>query len=59
LREWVSLPDNPLPAKRVGGKLFVARVDFDSWMAAHPSVVTTQDVNAIVDEIVSSVTGGR
>lgn len=59
LREWANLPDNPMPAKKVGGKLFVSKADFDSWMAAHPTANSEQDLNAIVDEVVSSVMGGN
>jgi hypothetical protein len=59
LREWALLPDNPMPTKRVGGKLFVARTNFDSWMQSHASAGPGQDLNAIVEDIVASVTGGK
>ena len=59
MREWVSKADNPLPARRVGGKLFVAKSDFDSWMATQPAAGPEQDINAIVDEVVASVMGGK
>ena len=57
LREWASQIDNPLPARRVGGKLFVSKDTFDSWMNAQPAAGPDRDISAIVDEIVSSVTG--
>jgi hypothetical protein len=58
LREWASQIDNPLPARRVGGKLFVSKAAFDSWMEAQPTAGPEQDISAIVDEIVGSVRGG-
>jgi hypothetical protein len=58
LREWVNLLDNPLPARRIRGKLFVLKSDFDSWMAAHPAG-PEQNIDDIVNEVISSVTGGK
>jgi hypothetical protein len=59
LREWAGLPDNPLPARRIGGKLFVSKSAFDSWMAAHPAGGAERDMSAMVDELVFSVTGEK
>lgn len=59
LREWASRVDNPMPARRVGGKLFVSRSQFDEWMATQPAAGPEQDISAIVDEIVGSVRGGN
>lgn len=59
LRDWTNRVDNPLPARHVGGKLFVARAAFDEWMAKQPPTGTSQNIDKIVDEIVASVTGGN
>jgi hypothetical protein len=59
LREWARLRDIPLPVRRIGGKLFVSKPEFDAWMAAHPFAGPEQDIKAIVDEIIASVRGGK
>jgi hypothetical protein len=59
LREHINREHNPLPSRRVGGKLFVFRRTFDSWMEAQPDGGRPAELGRIVDEIVSSVTGGN
>jgi excisionase family DNA binding protein len=55
LREWIHLPENPLPAVRVRGKILVRRNDFDKWLENHR--VQAVDVSCIVDELVAGVMG--
>ena len=52
LREHINREHNPLPARRVGGKLFVSRGLFDSWMELQPAGGKSLDLCGIVDEIV-------
>jgi len=52
IREWVHLPDDPLPASQVGKKLLFRRSTFDRWMEAHPfRPVDSIDVSRIVDDV--------
>jgi hypothetical protein len=59
LREHINREHNPLPARRVGGKLFVSRQLFDSWMDRQPDGGKGIDLGGIVDEIVSAVRSAR
>jgi hypothetical protein len=55
LRDHINREHNPLPARRVGGKLFVSRRAFDLWMESQPEAARVVDLGGIVDEIVSAV----
>jgi len=56
LREWIHRATNPLPASRVGSKILVRRRSFDAWLEKH-HVASNFDVDSVIDEIVSEVTG--
>jgi hypothetical protein len=54
LRSWINSGDNPLPAFKVGTKIYVSREEYDRWLRKHP--VTSGDyINRIVDEVVTAV----
>lgn len=53
LRDWIRAEINPLPASRRGGKIFVNRGDYDTWMRGQG--VKVVDVGAIVDDICKSL----
>jgi hypothetical protein len=53
IRSWIHRPVDPLPAARVGSKIFIRRSVFDRWLEAH--AVKNVDVGSIVDEIVFGV----
>ena len=57
LRSWISRSTNPLPAIRVGGKLLVARSDFDRWLRAHRISRSSVDVGKIVDDVMKELLG--
>jgi excisionase family DNA binding protein len=57
LRSWINRPTNPLPAVRVGGKLLVARTDFDRWLRAHRISRSAVNVSKIVDDVVKELLG--
>lgn len=56
-REWIHLPENPLPAVQVAnGKLLVKRSELDRWLAAHPyRSADGVDVGRIVDDVVGGL----
>jgi hypothetical protein len=54
LTEWLYQEENPLPASRIDGKLFVRRSDFDRWMEAHP-VEASVNLGRIVDEVMTDL----
>jgi hypothetical protein len=54
LREWIHRAVDPLPAVRIGTKLFVKRSVFDSWMEAH-RVIPAVDIDGIVEDVASSL----
>lgn len=53
LRKWLHHPARPLPHFRVGGKLFVRRSDYDSWMDGF-----RKETASHLDDIVRDVTKG-
>lgn len=54
LTEWLYREENPLPAFRIDGKLFVRRGDFDRWMEAHP-VEGPVNLGKIVDDVMADL----
>jgi len=48
---------DPLPAYRVGGKIFVKRSEFDAWMSRRRYSPTT--VDSIVDDVVRDLGEAR
>jgi hypothetical protein len=56
-REWIHLPENPLPAVQVAnGKLLVKRSELDRWLTAHPyRSADGVDVGRIVDDVVGGL----
>jgi len=58
VRDWIHLPQDPLPAVQVGkGKLLVKRSQFDRWLEAHPfRPPESIDVGRIVDEVINELT---
>jgi excisionase family DNA binding protein len=60
LRSWVHSPVEPLPAVRVGGKIFVRRSELDAWLARHRvQPLATIDLDAIVKDALRGVGCGR
>ncbi|MBZ5494540.1 MAG: hypothetical protein LAO76_26750 [Acidobacteriia bacterium] len=59
LREWIHRHNDPLPASQARGKIRVNRQTFDSWMERQSVKIERVDVDRLVDEIFSSVTGGK
>jgi hypothetical protein len=57
VRDWIHLPENPLPAVQVArGKILVKRSQFDIWLQAHPySSADAVDVDRIVDEVINGI----
>jgi hypothetical protein len=56
LRQFLSHPTHPLPARLVGGKWLIAREDFDAWARSFPRA--SEDIDRLVDEVLSDVTKG-
>jgi hypothetical protein len=54
LTEWLYREENPLPAFRIDGKVYVRRSDFDLWMEAHP-VEGAVNVGKIVDDVLADL----
>lgn len=54
LTEWLLREENPLPAFRVGGKMYVRRADFDRWMESHP-VEGPVNLGKIVDDVMADL----
>ena len=46
---------HPLPCYRVQGKVLVKVVEFEQWMAAYRKAPQPNDLDKIVDDIVSRV----
>ena len=59
IREWIHRHNDPLPASQAGGKIRVNRQSFDSWMERQQVKGEHVDVDRIVNEICSGVTGSR
>ena len=57
LRSWIHSPVDPLPAVRVGTKIFIRRSEFDAWMELHR--IKQVDLGGMVEEIAEAVTHGR
>jgi hypothetical protein len=55
LRGWIKAPVNPLPASIRGGKILVARRDFDEWMKGHAIEAGGIDIDRTVDDILKSL----
>ena len=54
LTEWLLRQEHPLPAFRVGGKMYVRRADFDRWMESHP-VEGPVNLGKIVDDVMADL----
>jgi hypothetical protein len=57
LREFLSHPTHPLPARFVGGKWLIARDDFDAWVRSFPRA--GEDVDQIVKEVLDEIQGAN
>ena len=52
IREWIHLPENPLPASQVARKLLFRRSTFDRWLETHPfRSADAVDVGRIVNDV--------
>ncbi len=60
VRSWIHLPNDPLPAVQVGGKILVRKSDFDRWLESHRIVpLESVDVDGIVREVLAGGEHGR
>ncbi len=50
LRDYLSDASHPLPCHRIGGKILVQRVEYDTW-AAHYRQMGRPDVDRIVSDV--------
>lgn len=57
LRGRLTAQSHPLPCYRIGGKILVRREDFDTWMTQFKTTPQSNDLDAIVDDVLSQVTG--
>jgi hypothetical protein len=55
LRGYLTDRVRPLPHFRVGGKILVARADFDSWVRQFRVQVTATSIEALVDDVVAGM----
>lgn len=57
VRDWIHLPQNPLPATQVEkGKFLIKRSYFDHWLEAHRYQPTEAvDLRRIVDEVMKDL----
>ena len=55
LREFLGHPTHPLPARLVGGKWIVSRVEFDQWARGFPKA--GEELDKVVDGILRGVEG--
>ena len=58
LRDFLELPQHPLPCYRIGGKILVRRSEFDGWIAAYRHH-GRRDVDRIVNEVLRDLPSGR
>ncbi len=56
VRSWIYGPVDPLPAYKVGGKVFVRKAELDSYLARH-KIEPLESID--VDAIVGGVLGGH
>ena len=57
LRGRLTAQAHPLPCYRIGGKILVRREEFDTWMHQFKAAPHSHDLDAIVDDVLSQVTG--
>ncbi len=57
LREHLNDPSHPLPCRRIGGKILVRRVEYDTWAARYRQMGRS-DVDRIVSDVMKDL-GGR
>lgn len=57
LRRWIAQRDNPLPAYRRGGKIFVSRKAYDSWLKSQPLETDRAQVASIVNSVMAKLAG--
>lgn len=55
LRGRLSDRTCPIPCYRIEGKILVKREEFDQWMMRHRTVQPTQDLDELVESVVSQV----
>jgi excisionase family DNA binding protein len=57
LREWIHLPQNPLPAVQVNrGKILIRRTLFDGWLERHPfESIGSLDIDGIAEGIINEL----
>ena len=53
LRARLTDAGSPLPHYRIGGKILVKPDEFDRWMAQFRAVSPSQDLDTIVDDVLS------
>jgi len=52
IREWIRLPNNPLPAVQVEkGKILIKRSTFDRWLESHALKHSDVNLNGLVAEV--------
>jgi hypothetical protein len=56
LREFLSHPTHPLPARLVGAKWLVCREDFDRWARSFPAA--GEDMDKLVNEVMAELKEG-
>jgi hypothetical protein len=56
LREFLGHSTHPLPARLVGGKLLVARVDLEQWLRSFPQA--REAIDRVVEEIMAEMHPG-
>lgn len=57
LRSRLVDPHHPLPHFKIGGKILVKRVDFDEWIARHRVIWRANEINDIVDSVLTQLGG--
>ena len=60
LRSWIHSGIDPLPAVKIGAKVFVRRKEFDSWLEHHKiKSLENAQIDSIVREVLEEVTVER
>ena len=56
LRDYLHLPDDPIPHYRITRKIFVRQSEFDVWMRSHrgkPNMIVDTIVSEVVNDIIN------
>ena len=59
LRTFLKDPVNPIPCRRIGGKILVRRGEFDSWADQFRRAANDDETGRVVDEMLRGLTGPR